>query len=384
MSLGAEESRRHAQGSALSTEADARAREVIVVQADGVEILRKATQFAPQRNCHLRRSPAGVVKGVHEASFPRHEVERESAVVGAVSETVESEQVAEQCQKFWQFVRDKRRKRGIETRWIINADQTPLWLEMSATTTVDQTGVRSVPIRSAGYQKERVTVMLACTADGEKLKLWVFFKRKMVPKGDFPPSKNVVVAANPNGWMDTNGVMRWLDECIKPFTRPRFDRQARSTMVVLDSYRRHLTDAVKENFADLDIMPAVIPSGCTAEVQPLNVSINKSFKASIHQHYQSWFEEEGQERLTPAGNIKKPSPAVVLRWISRAWKAVPPELIKKAFLTCGISNALDGFEDGLAMAHWQSQLTHEVDVDDEIFASGFFGNNCEEPESDDE
>ncbi|CAI7880226.1 unnamed protein product [Closterium sp. NIES-53] len=228
-------------------------------------------------------------------------------------------EVAEQCQKFWQFVRDKRRKRGIETRWIINADQTPLWLEMSATTTVDQTGVRSVPIRSAGYQKERVTVM-----------------------------------------------------------------QARSTMVVLDSYRRHLTDAVKENFADLDIMPAVIPSGCTAEVQPLNVSINKSFKASIHQHYESWFEEEGQERLTPAGNIKKPSPAVVLRWISRAWKAVPPELIKKAFLTCGISNALDGFEDGLAMAHWQSQLTHEVDVDDEIFASGFFGNNCEEPESDDE
>ncbi|CAI7810235.1 unnamed protein product [Closterium sp. NIES-54] len=51
--------------------------------------------------------------------------------------------VAEQCKKFWQFVRDKRRERGIETMWIINADQTPLWLEMPATTTVDQTGVRN-------------------------------------------------------------------------------------------------------------------------------------------------------------------------------------------------------------------------------------------------
>ncbi|CAI7872662.1 unnamed protein product [Closterium sp. NIES-54] len=95
--------------------------------------------------------------------------------------------VAEQCKKFWQFVRDKRRERGIETTWIINADQTPLWLEMPATTTVDQTGVRSVPIRSAGYQKERVTVMLACTADGMKLKPWFFFKRKIVLKGVFPP-----------------------------------------------------------------------------------------------------------------------------------------------------------------------------------------------------
>ncbi|CAI7872697.1 unnamed protein product, partial [Closterium sp. NIES-54] len=57
---------------------------------------------------------------------------------------------------------------------------------MPATTTVEQTGVKSVPIRSAGYQKEGVTVMLACTATGEKLKPWVFFKRKTLPKGDFP------------------------------------------------------------------------------------------------------------------------------------------------------------------------------------------------------
>ncbi|CAI7914470.1 unnamed protein product, partial [Closterium sp. NIES-53] len=121
---------------------------------------------------------------------------------------------------FWRFVREKRRERGIDTAWIINADQTPLWLEMPATTTVDQTGVRSVPIRSAGYQKERVTVMLACTADGVKLKPWVFFKRKTVPKGDFPA--DVVVACHENGWMDAEGVIRWLEECVKPFLKPRF------------------------------------------------------------------------------------------------------------------------------------------------------------------
>ncbi|CAI7804668.1 unnamed protein product [Closterium sp. NIES-53] len=158
--------------------------------------------------------------------------------------------VAEQCRNFWRFVREKRRERGIDTAWIINADQTPLWLEMPATTTVDQNGVRSVPIRSAGYQKERVTVMLACTADGVKLKPWVFFKRKTVPKGDFPAGKS------------------WC---------------AKSSMLVLDSYHGHLTEGVKEKFRELNCVPAVIPSGCTAEVQPLDVSINKSFKASIRQ-----------------------------------------------------------------------------------------------------
>ncbi|CAI7859367.1 unnamed protein product [Closterium sp. NIES-53] len=314
--------------------------------------------------------------------------------------------VAERCRNFWRFVREKRRGRGIDTAWIINADQTPLWLEMPATTTVDQTGVRSVPIRSAGYQKERVTVMLACTADGVKLKPWVFFKRKTVPKGDFPA--DVVVACHENGWMDAEGVIRWLEECVKPFLKPRFGRCVKSSMLVLDSYRGHLTEGVKEKFRELNCVPAVIPSGCTTEVQPLDVSINKSFKASIRQQYQKWFQEEGQEQLTAAGtlqatvdayaclstprplfnansvrsvivragNLKKPPPAVVLRWVSWAWKAVPAELIKRDFLTCGISNALDGSKDGLAMAHRRTQLTAEVDVDDDIIADGFFGNNC--------
>ncbi|CAI7930841.1 unnamed protein product [Closterium sp. NIES-54] len=47
-------------------------------------------------------------------------------------------------------------------------------------------------------------------------------------------------------------------------------------------------------------------------------------------------------------------------------------------------NALDGSEDGLTMAHRRSQLTAEVDVDDSIIADGIFGNNCQEPESDEE
>ncbi|CAI7770051.1 unnamed protein product [Closterium sp. NIES-53] len=230
-------------------------------------------------------------------------------------------------------VRDACREYRIEIRYIINANQTSLWLEMPATTTVDEMGMRSVPNNNGSYQKERVTVMLTCTADREKLKPWVFFKRKTFPK-DLQPivsCTDLVMACHQNGWMDAAGITRWLDECIKPLILPRFGRQARSEMLVLDSYCGHLMEEMKAKFAELMIVPAIIPGGCTAEAQPLDMPINKSLKASVRQH-----------------------------------------------------NALDESKERLVMVHRRSQLTHEVDVDDDIIADGFSGNNCPEPEFDDD
>ncbi|CAI7783450.1 unnamed protein product [Closterium sp. NIES-53] len=226
----------------------------------------------------------------------------------------------------------------------LSSNQTPLWLEMPSERTVEEVGSRSVPVRSGSYQKERVTVMLACTASGEKLKPWVFFKRKTVPKGDFP-----------------------------------------SALLVLDSYRGHLTPEVKKKFGELNLVPAVIPAGCTSEIQPLDVAVNRSFKAAVRQLYQEWFEREGVDTLTKKGNIKKPPVELALKWIAAAWKSVPKELIQWAFLTCGISNALDGSQDKLCLQHRRDELEgEEVDIDDEIAAHGFFCNNVEEPESDSE
>ncbi|CAI7815597.1 unnamed protein product [Closterium sp. NIES-54] len=55
---------------------------------------------------------------------------------------------------------------------------------------------------------------------------------------------------------------------------------------------------------------------------------------------------------------------------------MPVDLIKRAFLMRGISNELDSNEDGLAMVHRRSELTAEVDVDDEIIADGFRALQC--------
>ncbi|CAI7869372.1 unnamed protein product [Closterium sp. NIES-53] len=292
---------------------------------------------------------------------------------------------------FWTYVRHSRWQYKIDLPWILNADQTPLWLEMPSERTVEEVGSRSMPVRSGGYKKERVTVMLACTASGEKLKPWVFFKRKTVPKGDFPSGMHHTSitryprGVHPNGWMDADGVIEWLDGAVKPYINPKFGVRPCKALLVLDSYHGHLTPEVKKKFGELNLVPAVIPAGCTSEIQPLDIAVNRSFKAAVRQLYQEWFEHEGVDTLTKKGNIKKPPDELTLKWISAAWKSVPKELIQRAFLTCGISNALDGSQDNLCLQHRRDELKgEEVDMDDEIGAHGFFCNNGEEPESDSE
>ncbi|CAI7919216.1 unnamed protein product, partial [Closterium sp. NIES-53] len=288
-----------------------------------------------------------------------------------------------EVKNFWTCVRHSRWQYKIDLPCILNADQTPLWLEMPSERTVEEVGSRSVPVRSGSYQKERVTVILACTASGEKLKPWVFFKRKTVPKGDFP--SDIHVGVHPNGWMDADGVIEWLDGAVKPYINPKFRVRPRKALLVLDSYRGHLAPEVKKKFGELNLVPAFIPAGCTSEIQPLDVAVNRSFKAAVHQLYQEWFEREGVDTLTKKGNIKKPPVELTLKWISAAWKSMPKELIQRAFLTCGISNALDGSQDKLCLQHRRDELEgEEVDMDDEIAAHGFFCNNVEEPESDSE
>ncbi|CAI7755078.1 unnamed protein product [Closterium sp. NIES-53] len=94
-------------------------------------------------------------------------------------------------ESFWEFVRQMRSLHDYPLDLILNADQTPLFLEMPVERTLEMKGARTVHVRSAGYEKERVIVMLAVTASGLKLPPYVVFKRKTIPKVPIPAEELV-------------------------------------------------------------------------------------------------------------------------------------------------------------------------------------------------
>ena len=110
-----------------------------------------------------------------------------------------------------------------------------------------------------GHEKTRFTAVLACMADGTKLRPVVIFKRKTLPKNvEFVPG--VIVQAHPKGWMDEAGTQQWLRQVWN--ARPGA-MIAKRLMLVWDMFRAHVTESCRKTARDLRRDTAVIPGGLT-------------------------------------------------------------------------------------------------------------------------
>ena len=62
--------------------------------------------------------------------------------------------------------------------------------------------------------------------------------------------------------------------------------------------------------------------------------------------YNHWMNEADKD-YTPSGKIKRPSYSLVANWVKESWDAIDSTMIMRSFKCCGVSNAMNGTEDGL-------------------------------------
>ena len=107
-----------------------------------------------------------------------------------------------------------------------------------------------------------------------------------------------------------------------------------------------MTEEVAEELRKKNISVAVIPGGCTSKIQPLDVSLNKPFKSSCRSQWVKYLQQSIVQQ-EPGERFKTASKQQVLDWVVQSNKDLDSkkELIRKSFLVCGISNALDGSQN---------------------------------------
>jgi hypothetical protein len=117
--------------------------------------------------------------------------------------------------------------------------------------------------------------MLATTADGRKLPPLLILKRNTLPKSESFP-KDVIVRAQEKGWMTEELMLEWL-KIVWSHRTGAFLNQP--SMFVLDAFKGHVTDSVKDQLRKMKTELVVILGGMTSVLQPMDISINKSFNS---------------------------------------------------------------------------------------------------------
>ena len=258
--------------------------------------------------------------------------------------------------------------------------------DMPSSRTNAKKGSKTVRIKTTKAEKKGFTVALAASASGEKLPAVVIFKERGGVLGaraqrQLHVPNNVRVFASANEWMTRELYERWLRGTFGP------GDEHQKRLLIVDMYRPHIAAESQRIVRDECHSQVIfVPGGCTSIVQAMDRSVNRPFKTSIRESWAAWM--KGDAARTVHGNLKQPSRNQVIAWVSKAWNDLNVDVLVKAFLVCGISNAMDGSEDDLVdddvpqvdiNAEIESDSGEEdSDTDDDVAGLGEFDEEDDE------
>ncbi|XP_072504854.1 pogo transposable element with KRAB domain isoform X1 [Notamacropus eugenii] len=216
-----------------------------------------------------------------------------------------------------------------------NADETPICLEVPSRVTVDNQGEKPVLVKTPGREKLKITAMLGVLADGRKLPPYIILRGTYIPPGKFP--SGMEIRCHRYGWMTEDLMQDWLEVVWKRRTGavPR-----QRGMLILNGYRGHATDSVKNSMETMDTDMVIIPGGLTSQLQVLDVVVYKPLNDSVRSQYSEWL-LAGNLALSPTGNAKKPPLGLFLEWVMVAWNSISSDSIVQGFKKCHVSSSMD-------------------------------------------
>ena len=246
----------------------------------------------------------------------------------------------------------KRRLNEYDISMIINFDETPVYFDMIGNTTLNIKGHKTIFIKNTNSQKKRITAGLCIAASGHILKPIIIYKgkNKGIIKG-ITNKKGYILKKNENSWMTKELFLHYIHIELKDYLnaqRKTLINPAAKGLFVFDCFSGHIDEKIFNELKKINCDWAVIPPGCTSLVQPLDVSVNRSFKTKLKSSWSNWFQMK-----------KAPSKQNIYNWIADSLDNLPVSIIIKSFLTTGNSYCSDqivNYLKGLQSTHLDQKI----------------------------
>ena len=173
-------------------------------------------------------------------------------------------------------------KHQIPADMVVNWDQTGVRMVSSGNWTMEKKGSCQVAIAGLDDKRE-ITVLLAVNMLGETLPSQVLYQGttdRCHARYDCPDSWNITHTAS--HWSTESTILEYLEKVVDPyFVLKRQELglpEKHHGLLIVDVFKAHRTDAVRKFLDARYISVLYVPVSYTGNLQPLDLTVNKSFK----------------------------------------------------------------------------------------------------------
>ncbi|XP_070806454.1 LOW QUALITY PROTEIN: pogo transposable element with ZNF domain [Pituophis catenifer annectens] len=256
--------------------------------------------------------------------------------------------VAENASCFIEFVQGQIHTQDLPLSMIAAIDEISLFLDAEVLCSDDR---KENALQTVGTGEPWCDVVLAILADGSILPTVVFYRGRLEQPANVP--EMILLEAKENGYSDDEIVDVWSSKVWQK----HIEHQNSKSMLVLDCHRTHLSEKVLSMLSSSSTLPAVVPSGCSSKIQPLDVCIKRTVKNFVHKKWKEQAKEMADSSCDSDILLQ-----LVLCWLAEALEVISdcPELVQQSFL---VASVLPG-PDGTA-----NTPTRNADMQEELIAS---------------
>ena len=224
-----------------------------------------------------------------------------------------------------------------------NMDETPAFFDMVPSKCIAPKGTKECVVCTSGGEKKHLTFVLSATGDGKILPPMIIFKGKTDRTiSDLNIPVGFIVKTQEKAWMDLMKV--WVEDIWIKHIRAECQKLGfENVLLTFDAFAVHLTDDVESQFVEAKTDTLAIPVGCTSKCQPMDVCLNKPFKAILRKCWVNYissvvetFPDASQD---PSFKIPTPTRQQMVDWVKEAFDYLTrnQEMVKHSFEVCGIT-----------------------------------------------
>ncbi|XP_055373588.1 uncharacterized protein LOC129606961 isoform X2 [Condylostylus longicornis] len=174
-----------------------------------------------------------------------------------------------------------------DPRRIINGDETSFSLCPKTGKVIAPKSYKNVYQIQTGNEKETLTVLFVCTADGKVLPPMVIFPYIRPPKEvvDSVP-QNWFLGRTESGWMRSETFFEYVANCVNVWIEKQ--NIPRPVLFFVDGHKSHLTMELSTFCDENGIILYALPANTTHIMQPLDVSVFKPLKTGWKETVRNW------------------------------------------------------------------------------------------------